>query len=183
MGRLTLEEAHLLYGQLDKVRRTAIRNWSAGSGSAPTSPPLDELRCLISGAGHAGHLEGQLLTVGRMALGHVGACVYTRRWDIGAGGARTFPHNFQRLVEPDPRAHPGDAYPYLLLRDVQWADGGNEMPSQVWITHREVRLAQGSLEDRASRAIAHRYSRTAISWSLRTAIEIDGYEEREEYGA
>jgi hypothetical protein len=174
MTRLTIKDARVLLSTLEGVRRAALRTAPGGPDALECSPPMAELRCLLAEAARIPDIETHLRTVGALALRDVAARVYTRKWDIGT---RVFPHGFERLLEPDARMQIGDAYPFLLIGDIDWSEDLAHLPGEVWITHGETRQLQGSLRERARAAIAARYPVRAIAWTVQTAASLAGYED------
>lgn len=170
MTRLTIEDARVLLSTLERVQRAALR--AAGPDGLVPSPPLAELRCLMVEAQRIDDVEMHLWTVGALALRDIAARVYARNWNIGP---RTFPHGFERLLEPDARTQIGDPYPFLVVGDIDWSEDLPHLPEEIWITHREARLLPGSIEARARAAVAARYPVPAVRWSLRSAASM-GYD-------
>lgn len=167
MARLTIEDARLLQSRLDRVRGNAIaRSGAAQDSNLHVSPPLDELACLMIEAHRIDDVETHLWVVGALALRDVSTRVFMRKWDIGR---RSFPHGFERLLVRHPGEPVGDPYPYLAIKDIDWDEDLEHLPREVWITHREIRLAQGSLEERARTSLAARYPVKALRWSMRIA--------------
>jgi len=175
MTRLTIEDARVLLSTLEDVQRAALR--ATGPDGLVPSPPMAELQCLIAEAARIQNVETHLWTVGALALRDVRTRVYMRTWNIDR---RSFPHGFERLLDPDPRAMVGDAYPCFVVNDIEWSEDLDHLPGEIWITHREMRLAQGSLEARAREAVATRYPVAAIRWSLRSAASLAGHEDQME---
>jgi hypothetical protein len=169
MTRLTIEDARVLLSTLEDVQRAALRTAPAGPDALPSSPPMAELRCLLVEAASIHDVETHLWTVGALALRDIAVRVYMRTWNIGP---RTFPHKFERLLERRPGEQPGDPYPYLVLDGIAWSEDLAHLPRVVWITHREMRLCAGAIEDRARAALSARYPVAALRWRLRTATSL-----------
>lgn len=169
MTRLIIEDARALLSTLERVRVAAGHRTPAGPEGLPASPPLAELHCLVVEAHRIDDVETHLWTVGSLALRDVRTRVYMRTWNIGP---RIFPHAFERLIEFDPHAQVGDAYPCLVANDIDWSEDLPHLPAEIWITHREIRLLEGAIEARARAAIEARYPIRAIRWSLRSAASM-----------
>jgi hypothetical protein len=175
MARLPLGDALILLSTLEQVQRAAARRTgTAGQPPLALSPPMEELRCLMVEAHRIDDVETHLWTVGALALRDVLTRVYMRTWNIGP---RSFPHDFGRLLERDVRGQVGDPYPYLIADDVEWSEDLAHLPREIWLTHREMRSSQGSIETRARQIVAARYPVTVVRWSLRTVPGIGGHEE------